>query len=60
MRNIIKMNTHPATLRTAIENEIKDTSTRKDRRIAQNLKAFNGIKGACMLLMAWGYSHYFA
>jgi chorismate mutase len=60
MRNIVKMNVNPPTLRMAIENEMKDTSTRSDRRIAQNLKVFNGIKGACMLLMAWGFTHFFA
>ena len=37
LRNIIRMNVKSSSLRTAIENEKKDVSISKDRRIAQNL-----------------------
>ena len=53
------MNTHPRALRTAINNEKKDAAIKKDRRIAQYLKIFNGIKGSAMLLMVWGFTFWF-
>jgi len=52
------MNINPRSLRTAVENEKKDKSIKEDRRIAQNLKVFNGIKGSSMILMAWGFTYY--
>ena len=52
------MNIHPRCLRTAIENEKQDTKMSKDRRIAQYLKVFNGMKGSAMLLMCWGFTFY--
>jgi hypothetical protein len=52
------MNLNPRSLRTAVENEKKDKQIREDRRIAQYLKVFNGIKGSSMILMAWGFTYY--
>ena len=60
MRNGVLLNIHPRTLRTAIANEEKDQAIRKDRRIAKNLKVFNGIKGSAMLMAAWGTTFYFS
>ena len=54
------MNINPRSLRTAVENEKKDTQIRPDRRIAQHLKVFNGIKGSSMIFMAWGFTYYLA
>jgi len=59
LRNGVHLNLPQRSLRTAIQNEKKDTAIRKDRRIAQYLKVFNGLKGSAMLLMIWGFTFYF-
>lgn len=59
LRNGVHLNLPQRSLRTAIENEKKDTAIRKDRRIAQYLKVFNGMRGSAMLLMIWAFTFYF-
>jgi len=59
LRNGVHLNLPQRSLRTATQNEKKDTAIRKDRRIAQYLKVFNGMRGSAMLLMVWGFTFYF-
>lgn len=60
VRNGIQLGFLPRAQRTAIQREINDSTIKPDKRIAQHLSVFNGLKGLCMLMMVWGFTFYFA
>jgi hypothetical protein len=57
LRNGILLSTQYRAYKNAIKDE---DSTQEDKRIAKNLKLFNGLKGMSALLVIWGITFYFS
>jgi hypothetical protein len=60
LRNGVQLNVLPSGCRNQIKEELDNKNIKPENRIAQNLKVFNGLKGSSILLIAWGYTYFFA
>ena len=60
LRNAVLLNIHPRGLRTAVQEEMRNPEIAMDKKIADNLRLFNGLKGTALILACWGMTFFFS